>query len=168
MKVNIFSLTVQYLDKHCKTWKGQYKAGIREAGVDWTVKYQLHLCCLYTCFWTSWTWNKGNALPYLGLPWCLSDRESTCSAGDQIHPWVGQIPGGGNGSTLQDSCLGNPMDRGVWQATVPGAARVWHDSATKPPPTPRLHPMQHYTVKHTKLKPLERMQARDAVCQTMN
>ena len=47
MKVNIFSLTVQYLDKHCKTWKGQYKAGIREAGVDWTVKCRLHLCCLY-------------------------------------------------------------------------------------------------------------------------
>ena len=25
--------------------------------------------------------------------------------------------GGGNGNPLQCSCLGNPMDRGVWQAT---------------------------------------------------
>ena len=32
------------------------------------------------------------------------------------------------------SCLENPMDRGAWQATVPGVARVGHDLATKPPP----------------------------------
>ena len=25
----------------------------------------------------------------------------------------------------QYSCLGNPVDKGVWQATVHGAARVW-------------------------------------------
>ena len=28
----------------------------------------------------------------------------------------------------------NPMDRGAWQATVHGIARVRHDLATKPPP----------------------------------
>ena len=38
---------------------------------------------------------------------------------------------------LQDSCLGNPMDRGAWQATVHGVARVRHDLAIKPPPPPR-------------------------------
>ena len=27
-------------------------------------------------------------------------------------------PGGGHGHPLQCSCLGNPMDRGAWQATV--------------------------------------------------
>ena len=27
------------------------------------------------------------------------------------------------------------MDRGAWQATVHGIARVRHDLATKPPPT---------------------------------
>ena len=27
-------------------------------------------------------------------------------------------PGEGDGSPLQYSCLGNPMDRGAWQATV--------------------------------------------------
>ena len=30
----------------------------------------------------------------------------------------GRSPGGGNGSPLQYSCLGNPMDRGAWGATV--------------------------------------------------
>ena len=28
------------------------------------------------------------------------------------------------------------MDRGAWQATVHGAARVRHDLETKPPPPP--------------------------------
>ena len=33
-----------------------------------------------------------------------------------------------------NSCLENPMDRGVWQATVHGVARVGQDLATNPPP----------------------------------
>ena len=32
-------------------------------------------------------------------------------------------PGEGNGNPLQCSCLGNPMDRGAWWATVHGAAK---------------------------------------------
>ena len=39
--------------------------------------------------------------------------------------------GEGNGNPLQYSCLGNPMDRGAWQATVPGVQRVGHDLAIK-------------------------------------
>ena len=38
-------------------------------------------------------------------------------------------------STLA-SCLENLMNRGTWQATVQGVARVGHDLATKPPPPP--------------------------------
>ena len=40
----------------------------------------------------------------------------------------------GNGNPLQYSCWENPMDRGDWQATVHGVARVGHDLANKPPP----------------------------------
>ena len=43
--------------------------------------------------------------------------------------WV-QFPGERNGNPLQYSCLGNPMDRGAWQATVHGVERVGHDLAT--------------------------------------
>ena len=43
-------------------------------------------------------------------------------------------PGEGNGNPFQYSCLENPMDRGAWQATVHGFARVRHDLVTKPPP----------------------------------
>ena len=40
-------------------------------------------------------------------------------------------PGEGNGNPLQYSCLDNPKDRGDWQATVHGVARVRHDLVTK-------------------------------------
>ena len=33
-------------------------------------------------------------------------------------PGPGRSPGGGHDNPLQCSCLENPMDRGVWQATV--------------------------------------------------
>ena len=33
-------------------------------------------------------------------------------------PGLGRFPGGGQGNSLQYSCLENPMDRGAWQATV--------------------------------------------------
>ena len=49
-------------------------------------------------------------------------KESACSAGDagrcRFDPWVGKIPGGGNGNPLQYSFLKNPMDRGAWWAII--------------------------------------------------
>ena len=41
----------------------------------------------------------------------------------EFDPWVGKIPGGGNGNPLPDSCLGNSMNRGVWWATIHGVAK---------------------------------------------
>ena len=37
-------------------------------------------------------------------------------------PGLGRSPGEGNGSSLQYSCMGNPMDQGAWWATVHGVA----------------------------------------------
>ena len=49
----------------------------------------------------------------------LSGRESACQAGDTGSiPGSGRSPGGRNSNPLQYSCLGNPMDRGAWRATV--------------------------------------------------
>ena len=48
-------------------------------------------------------------------------------------PGLGKSPGEGNGNPLQYSCLENLMDRGAWQATVHGVARVRHNLVTKPP-----------------------------------
>ena len=48
-------------------------------------------------------------------------------------PGSRRSPGEGNGTPLQYSCQGNPMDRGAWQAMVHGVARTGHDLVTKPP-----------------------------------
>ena len=48
-------------------------------------------------------------------------------------PGLGRSPGIRNGTTLQYTCLKNPMDWGVWQATYSscGHKRVRHNLATK-------------------------------------
>ena len=47
-------------------------------------------------------------------------------------PGSGRSPGGGNGNSLQYSCMGNPMDREAWWTTVHGGhKRVKHDLVTK-------------------------------------
>ena len=38
-------------------------------------------------------------------------------------PESGIFPGGANCNLLQYSCLGNPMDRGAWRATVYGVIK---------------------------------------------
>ena len=40
-------------------------------------------------------------------------------------PGWGRAPGEGHGNPLQYSCLGNPMDRGAWWATVHGVTKSW-------------------------------------------
>ena len=49
-------------------------------------------------------------------------KNSPANAGDIRElgsiPGSGRSPGGGQYNPLQYSCLENPMDRGVWQATV--------------------------------------------------
>ena len=55
-------------------------------------------------------------------------KNSTASAGDAgLTPGLGRSPVAGNSDPLQDSLLGNPTDRGGWQATVHGLAksRTW-------------------------------------------
>ena len=60
------------------------------------------------------------------LLWCISGKESTCLAGDAgLIPESERSPREGNVSSLQYSCLGNPMDRGNWWATVHGVAKIW-------------------------------------------
>ena len=47
-------------------------------------------------------------------------------------PVSGRSPGGGNGTPLQCSCLGNLIDRvAAWRATVHGVTRVRQYLATK-------------------------------------
>ena len=51
-------------------------------------------------------------------------KNSSANAGDARDvdsiPLSGKSPRAGHGNPLEYSCLGNPMDRGVWWATVHG------------------------------------------------
>ena len=58
-------------------------------------------------------------------------NQSTC----RMIPESGISPGEGNGNPLQYSCLGNPMDRGAWRATVLRVTKsLGYNLTTKPPP----------------------------------
>ena len=63
----------------------------------------------------------------MGFPGGSAVKNSPADAGDTGDvgsiPGLGRSPGGGYGSTLQYSCLENPMDRGASQATVHGVAK---------------------------------------------
>ena len=57
--------------------------------------------------------------PPPGFPGISVDKESSYNARDpgSIPGW-GRFPGEGNGYPLQYSCLGSPMERGAWWATL--------------------------------------------------
>ena len=59
-------------------------------------------------------------------------KNPPANAGDtSLVPGSGSSPGEGNSNPLQYSCLGNPIDRGVWQATVHGSKRIRHNLVIK-------------------------------------
>ena len=63
----------------------------------------------------------------LGIPGCSVGKESAYNeedTGDVVSiTGLGKSPGEGNGIPIQYSCLGNPMDRRAWRATVQGVAK---------------------------------------------
>ena len=64
---------------------------------------------------------------YWGFPSGLLVKSRPANSGDAgLIPGLGRSPGEENGNPLQYSCLGNPMDRGAWQATVYGVGLSTH------------------------------------------
>ena len=60
---------------------------------------------------------------HMGFPEGSDSKESACNAGDEgLIPGSGRSSGERNGYPPQYSGLGNPTDRGAWQATVHGLA----------------------------------------------
>ena len=60
------------------------------------------------------------------FPGGSDSKESACNAGDlRSIPESGRSSREGNGNPFQDFCLENPMDRGVWHATVHGVRKSW-------------------------------------------
>ena len=75
-------------------------------------------------------------------------QETAYSAGD-----VGSIlgsgrsPGKGNGNPLHYSCLGNPTDRGAWQATFHVVTRV----GSPPPQRYKFNKIKFWVIKNVTL-----------------
>ena len=64
-----------------------------------------------------------------GFPASSGVKNPPANAGElNSIPGSGRSPGGRNENPLQYSCLGNPMDRGTWQATVHGVEKVLKSS----------------------------------------
>ena len=61
---------------------------------------------------------------WLGFPGGSVAKNPPAKEGDLgLIPGSERSPGEGNGNPLQYSCLGNTMDRGLWQATVHGVTK---------------------------------------------
>ena len=105
---------------------GDWWVTVHGVAKSWTwvrdfTSLSFHLMSLETwpSYWVEET--KENSLPR----W-FSGKESTCKAADLgLIPGSGISPGGRNGKPLQYSCLGNPMDRRAWGATVHGVEKWW-------------------------------------------
>ena len=83
-------------------------------------------------------------------------KNSLANAGDTRDvasiPGLERSPGGGNGNSLQDSCLKNSMNREAWRATVRGITKSWTQLSVH---THALKEMQQVTEPHKQGKQLE-------------
>ena len=64
------------------------------------------------------SWASQVVLVVKNLPASAGDTRDT-----GLTPGSGRSAGGRRGKPLQYSCLGNPMDRGAWWATVHGVPK---------------------------------------------
>ena len=87
--------------------------GCREEGLDWFLLYNKNLAGL--CPWV---------LEVRGFPGgsvVKNPPTNERDLGDMGSvPGLGRYPGEGNGDPLQYPCLGSPMERGAWWATIHG------------------------------------------------
>ena len=110
-----------------------YKQALKDRTLVWYVWVYICISCKIALGYISMYLYI--SMQHMGLPWWLSSKESTCNAGDMgLIPGSERAPGEENGYSLQYSCLGNPMDREAWRATVHGVSRVRHNLVTKPLP----------------------------------
>ena len=111
---NYSSLTWLYKAEFPQTGKPLYPSHLISSPCDPLTAMQQRKNTRGWCGWTRLR-NIGNG---------SDGKESACTAGDPSSiPGSGRSPGGGNGNSLQYSCLGNPVDRKDWQATIHGVTK---------------------------------------------
>ena len=100
-------------------------------------------------FSNAWKWKvkvkSFSRVRLLATPWTAAYQASSSMGFSRHEHWsgvpldlgsicrLGRSPGVGNGNPLQYSCLKNPMDRGVWRATVHGVTKsqTWPSTHNK-------------------------------------
>ena len=101
----------------------QLLSHVRHFATLWTIDHQTPLSMGFSRqeYWS------GLPFPSPGdLPNPVMESGSPVLAGRFFTTEPSGIPlGEGNGTPLQYSCLGNPMDRGAWQVTVHGVVKSW-------------------------------------------
>ena len=81
----------------------------------------------------------------MGFPGGSDGKESAYNTTDLgLIPGSGRSPGEENGNPLHFSSLGNPMDRGAWQAIVHRVVRVGHDLVTNTHTHTHIHTKDDY------------------------
>ena len=111
--------------------------GLISFRMDWldllAVQGTLKSLLQHHCFlWYTYILIYTGCLQSMGFSGGPAVKNSSADSGDMgLINRSGRSPGEGNGSQLKYFCLGNPMDRGAWQATNHGVAKVGNDLATK-------------------------------------
>ena len=78
------------------------------------------ICCFSLCGLSYSSWASQMALVVKNPPANAGDIRNA-----SLIPRSERSPGGGHGNLLQYSCLENPMDRGVWWATIHRVTKSW-------------------------------------------
>ena len=134
---NIFDSRITSANREDRTVLLVGEGVVRALGGTQRKEHWKRSCWLYShkASWTYWGfWVSG------GFPGSSVVRNPPASAGNAGDlgsiPGSGRSPGGGHGNTSQYSYLENPMDRGAWQVTVHGIARVRPACVTEPTSSP--------------------------------
>ena len=96
---------------------------------DWATELIVDLQCFvsfkYTAKWVSYTHTHTHTHTR-GFPGGASVKDPTCLCW-RHKGWGFNSSEEGHGNQLQNSCLENPMDGGIWQAIVHGGHKVRHN-----------------------------------------
>ena len=104
--------------------EARYKPFLLSLSSNWSF---IHLCG----FSLGYYWALVSEMYFTGL---YHTHQNSILLGERLIGWLsvcemaqiisvlGRSPGEGDGNPLQYSCLGKPMDRGAWWATVRGVA----------------------------------------------
>ena len=113
--------------KFCGIYRRCYFTVAEIFEVESTLHTLINTTIVYSKTFVSHNWSMSSSALFLQInmtnnflkPSGSAVKNPPANAGELGSiPGSGRSPGEGNGNPLHYSCLINPMDRGVWQATV--------------------------------------------------